>query len=531
MESKEVTLETVEQAKDHGQPRGQLAPPLTEHERQLERKLKWKLDLVILPLLATVYFLAQMVGGGVDFPIVLSSADRSSRAGRTWEMPKSQEWTKNLGSLPINIPMSAVSSTSAIWCFSSREPFWFEKLVLPDRSVSPSLYLQRPCDMSPLTDLPSQFAGAMIAWGVVTACTVVIHSYAELMVTRVFVGIAEAFVQGAVFYLSFWYPNNELATRGAIFFSTAALAGAFNGLIGYGVQKNLDGVNGWGAWRWIFLIEGVVPIGWAFVVFAFLPNTPETVKVLFTEEEKAVIIKRSRLAHNTGESKIRPKLILKVLIDPKFWMLVCIEGATLFCLNSLSNFLPAILRGFGWSVVKSQLMTVIVYAVAFVSIIFSARVSDKTGHRAAVLLANATIGAVGYILLIATTSTSSRFAGACIVAFGIYPNVVVNLTWAASMNVGYTFRASATALINSIAQAIAISGHQAYDDPPLYRHGQGASLGMLGLKIVLIIVLTFTLKYENKKKTRDLHSEKAEEMRNFTIDDIGNKHPDFFFKY
>ncbi len=29
--------------------------------RQTERKLKWKIDLIILPLLSTVYFLAQMV--------------------------------------------------------------------------------------------------------------------------------------------------------------------------------------------------------------------------------------------------------------------------------------------------------------------------------------------------------------------------------------------------------------------------------------------------------------------------------------
>lgn len=34
--------------------------------RKIERRLKWKLDLTVLPLLSTVYFLAQMVGA-VDF--------------------------------------------------------------------------------------------------------------------------------------------------------------------------------------------------------------------------------------------------------------------------------------------------------------------------------------------------------------------------------------------------------------------------------------------------------------------------------
>ncbi len=55
--------------------------------------------------------------------------------------------------------------------------------------------------------------------------------------------VCEAFVQGSVFYLSFWYPYSELAFRGGVYFSTAAVAGAFNGLIAYAVQKDLGGVN------------------------------------------------------------------------------------------------------------------------------------------------------------------------------------------------------------------------------------------------------------------------------------------------
>jgi MFS family permease len=256
----------------------------------------------------------------------------------------------------------------------------------------------------------------MLGWGLVTVCTVVVYSYSSLIVVRVFVGVCEAFVQGSVFYLSFWYPYNELATRGAIYFSTAALAGAFNGLIAYAVQKDLRGVNSWEPWRWLFLIEGVIPICWAFVVMLLLPSTPEHLKLVgrfFTKEEKKVIVKRSRLARNTGESKIRPKLILVLLMDPKFWMLVCIESATLFCLTSLSNFLPAILHGFGWSSVKSQLMTIIVYACAFVTIIFWARFSDKVGRRGIVIIANACIGALGYVLLITLKGNSGRFAATC----------------------------------------------------------------------------------------------------------------------
>ena len=69
-------------------------------------------------------------------------------------------------------------------------------------------------------------------------------------------GAGEAILQAGPLYLSFWYKREELATRGAIFFATSAVAGAFNGMISYGIAKSLTGANGWEPWRWLFLIEG-----------------------------------------------------------------------------------------------------------------------------------------------------------------------------------------------------------------------------------------------------------------------------------
>ena len=68
----------------------------------------------------------------------------------------------------------------------------------------------------------------------------------------------------------------------------------------------------------IFFIEGLVPIVWAFVILLLLPSTPETVRWFFNSEEKEIVIKRSRAAHNTGEVKVIPKLVFKVLKQPQF---------------------------------------------------------------------------------------------------------------------------------------------------------------------------------------------------------------------
>lgn len=144
--------------------------------------------------------------------------------------------------------------------------------------------------------------------------------------------------------LSFWYQYSELATRGAIFYSMSTLAGAFNGLIAYGITKNLDGANGWKAWRWIFLIEGILPCAFAFVVLFLLPASPESLRFGFSPEEKALIIRRARTSHNTSEAKLQMKKIPLVLMTLHFWLLLAIACCGHFCIGSMSNFLPAIIE-------------------------------------------------------------------------------------------------------------------------------------------------------------------------------------------
>lgn len=53
----------------------------------------------------------------------------------------------------------------------------------------------------------------------------------------------------------------------------------------------MDGYRGLRAWRWLFLIEGLVTIGVAFAAFFVLPNFPRTTSWL-TEEERQMAVWR-----------------------------------------------------------------------------------------------------------------------------------------------------------------------------------------------------------------------------------------------
>lgn len=123
-----------------------------------------------------------------------------------------------------------------------------------------------------------------------------------------------------------------------------SIAGAFNGIIAYAIQKNLDGHNGWRAWRWIFLIEGILPVGASVFVFFLLPKSPDSANFGFSDADRALAVVRSKRSHNNLEEKIEIKKIHQVLFSLSFWGFIVISCCAHFATSSFSNFLPLIVR-------------------------------------------------------------------------------------------------------------------------------------------------------------------------------------------
>lgn len=92
-----------------------------------------------------------------------------------------------------------------------------------------------PCNIilkrtSPRVWLPT----LTIAWGIVAALLGVVRNLAGFFVARFFLGVAESgLFPGVVYYLSMWYKRRERQFRISLFFSAAALAGSFGGILAY----------------------------------------------------------------------------------------------------------------------------------------------------------------------------------------------------------------------------------------------------------------------------------------------------------
>ncbi|CDO77724.1 hypothetical protein BN946_scf184969.g75 [Trametes cinnabarina] len=100
-----------------------------------------------------------------------------------------------------------------------------------------------PAKLRPSVWLP----GITIVWGIIT--------YHQLLALRVCLGIAEAGLSpGILYYLTLWYPRYMLQYRIGLFWGGAAFAGAFSGLLAYGISF-MSGLAGLEGWSWIFAVN------------------------------------------------------------------------------------------------------------------------------------------------------------------------------------------------------------------------------------------------------------------------------------
>lgn len=141
----------------------------------------------------------------------------------------------------------------------------------------------------------------MICWGLVMTLMGIVQNYMGLFWARFFLGVAEAGLFPAVAYnLTSWYCRHEYQLRVSLFYSAASIAGAFSGILAFGISK-MDGVGGLEGWRWIFILEGILTVVVAFFAFYFIHNYPDTASFL-TEEERQFVL--YRLAHDNNSDTL-----------------------------------------------------------------------------------------------------------------------------------------------------------------------------------------------------------------------------------
>lgn len=172
-----------------------------------------------------------------------------------------------------------------------------------------------------------------------------VHNFSGLMAARWFLGLAEAgLFPGVGYFLSCWYRRSEFGVRMAIFFSAAAVAGSFGGLLAAAIAK-MDGVGGKPGWAWIFILEGIATIFVGVASFWMVQDFPDDATFL-SEQDRQRVIRRLALDQQSSAEHEEFKMgyLWASLKDWKTYVSAFIYAGCDGPLYAFSLFLPTIIQ-------------------------------------------------------------------------------------------------------------------------------------------------------------------------------------------
>lgn len=362
-----------------------------------------------------------------------------------------------------------------------------------------------------------------------------VYNWSGLMAGRWFLGVTEAgLFPGVNYYLSCWYRRREFGVRAAIFFSAAAIAGSFGGLLAAAIQ-NMDGVAGLSGWQWIFVIEGLATVVIGVVSFWMVHDFPDEAKFL-TEEDRARVLLRLKQDQQSSAEHEEFKMahLWAAIKDWKTYAGMLIYMGPLMPLYSFSLFLPTIIQNMSFTtpeaVIKNQLLSVPPYFLAALLTIVVGFWSDRSGRRAIFNICCAPISMAGFIMLIATDNAPVQYAGAFLGAMGIYPAISLTIAWVANNVEGVYKRGIVLGFVIGWGNINGIVSSNIYFSSPRFFEGHGIIIAYLFLCMFLgSILYAGLLARENKLRRQGLKDHLTEGKTAEEIVAMGDSRPDFFY--
>lgn len=476
-----------------------------------EKKLLLKMDLHIVPTLAVLYLLSFLDRGNIGNANIEGLSDDLKLHGNQYNLCLTIFFiTYCIFEVPANAMM---------------------------KILRPSIWLPT----------------IMVAWGIVMTLMGLVQSFKGLFIARFFLGLTEAgLFPGVAYYLTQWYRRGEMQFRQAMFFSAASVAGAFSGLLAFGIAK-MDGVGGLEGWRWIFILEGLVTVIVAAASFFLLYDYPETAKFL-TEEERAFVIHRLKYDSNAPATNLYDaegnslyvnvpenqahgwKYFFAAFTDWQVIVNLFLYYGVVVPLYGISLFLPTILSNLGYVSSKAQLMTVPIYITASIFSVLQAYISDKVGLRSPFIFVNLVFLLVGYSMAISTSPAEKPgviYAGVYIAALGLYPAFPGVVSWLSNNLSGSYKRAIGMAVhigIGNFGGAFASNIYRS-KDKPRFVLGHAIELGFISAGMIALIILVTGYYFINKKRAQGIKEGKYVHLTIEELSEMGDKNPYFRYRY
>lgn len=174
------------------------------------------------------------------------------------------------------------------------------------------------------------------------------------------------------------------------------------------------------------ILEGLATVVVGLFSWWFVHDFPDEATFL-SEDDRARVKARLRADKQSSaeHEDFSMKYFWSALKDWKMYAFMIIYQGADTALYAFSLFLPTIIKALGFTATRANLLTVPPYAVAACFTIFIGWLADRTHQRALCNLGCATLGVVGFLMLIASTNPHIQYAGTFLGAMGIVSLLLV----------------------------------------------------------------------------------------------------------
>ncbi|AEO64589.1 uncharacterized protein THITE_2110885 [Thermothielavioides terrestris NRRL 8126] len=443
--------------------------PAGEAEKHLDRKINSKLDFIVLLILAVSFILCGIDKTNVGF-VATSS------------------FIKDANLQPDDVPTS-LSLFSATYV--PLQPI----SVLIGRRVGAHRWI----------------ATLLLAWGALCMAHAGIRSTGTLIALRLLLGAAEAgFTQTAFYYMSLMYPKFSLGLRMGLFSGMYSVAGAFAGLLAYGLL-HIDSPRVHG-WQIVFLVEGGLSVLVAIVAFLVLPAEVGTAWFLNSAERAHAVSRMERDLAGAqevteyGQSEgITVRDILDVLKDWKKLLIIVFNILAVLPVTAFTTFLPLVVEGMGYSGVTATLMSVPPFVAGTAGLILIVFSSDHFRERSLHTVFGMLLGLIGCAVMAAASDPKLRYGFAHVCLSGVFASGPLIAVWLAGNTPWKTSRSFVLGL-NGYSNLAGVIAGQLFKSKyaPSYSYPLTVTMILIAVGMVGFVFIRVMYMLENRRRRKIL---------------------------
>ncbi|KAL4950728.1 major facilitator superfamily domain-containing protein [Aspergillus filifer] len=389
----------------------------------------------------------------------------------------------------------------------------------------------------------------MSLWSLVAISQSFLQGRKSFFLTRSLLGMLEGgFIPDIVLWLSYFYTSRELPTRLSLFWTTLSVTEILGSFLAFGVL-HMRGALGWGGWRWLFLIEGLITLVVGIASFFKMPASAVETKTWFrpkgwfSEREVKIVVNRVlRDDPSKGDMHNRQAITLRRLWDSlsdyDLWPIYALGLIVYTPMVPVRTYITLTLKSVGFNTFSTNLL-IIPYNILHILFLNGlTHLSEKQNERALV-------ASIQSLWVLPCLLFLRFWNGSMVDAWGTYATMTILLSYpyCHAILVGWTSKNSnnvgtrtvSAAVYNMSVQMGNIIGNNVFraDDAPLYKRGYSVLLGLnlLGIAMFVVTKVYYIRRNEQREVVwRGMSDEKREEyIKNSP--DTGSKRLDFRFAH